>query len=160
MDVAVRVMIVNERHMIPRLVIGSGDKRCSHMSARVQRGAGVDFFGKNDGELMGCLPDLWLIQSITSPWVPIRSSIPSPHRQSRSARWARPASPTWHLLQPGAWMHHLILGECQLGTAARQPGAQNMVPCVDGGERDPPRYCVLQRSSEQGAADAAAARGR
>lgn len=35
-----------------------------------------------------------------------------------------------------------------------------MVPCVDGGERHSPLRCVLQRSCEQGAPDAAAARGR
>jgi len=53
--------------MIPGLDIRSGDKRCSHMSARVQGDAGFDFLVKNDGKLVGCPPGLWLIQGITLP---------------------------------------------------------------------------------------------
>jgi len=53
--------------MIPGLVIGSGDKRCSHMSARIQGDSGFDFLVKNDSKLVDCPSGLWLIQSITFP---------------------------------------------------------------------------------------------
>jgi hypothetical protein len=53
--------------MIPDLIIGSGDKRCSHMSARIQSDAGFDFLVKNDGKLVDSLSGLWLMQSVYLP---------------------------------------------------------------------------------------------